>query len=266
MAKAKTAVAAPEPPEDDDQTGSVSPLWRPRLQVVSIKGDRANIILHDVRLAFVAISAPRSFQDGKEPSYQLIALAQKSLRDKWRKELAAIAHQIIAASSHPQPIKQQAYKTATTWNESASLIRDGETFVSSKTGEVYDGFSGCIAISARTGSKPNADGTFSPKVPFPIVDAKNRPIPADQIDDRIYSGAIASVSLTLQPYGKVGGNAPGVTRYLSGVQAIGDAPRLGASNPFEARDDVADAHAAATFGGGDFGGDSEEGEEAGGAF
>lgn len=234
MAKTTTAKAAPSS----------------FLEVKKISGDRASLLLRNVRFAFVSIAAPRRFKEGEKPNYLLTALVDASEWNAWTKILKEVAHKIISASKLSAKEKKDAFENAIAWGEPGSLLRQGENFAAKESGDIYDGFEGHFAFQCKTAAEGDDSSGYAPKVAFPIVGPDNRPIARDRIEEFVYSGAYGNVMAQIKPYGKIGGNAPGVTRYLAGVQFIRHGERLGVANYFEAEESAAEETAG-------FGEDSE---------
>jgi hypothetical protein len=218
---------------------STKPKLNPKIQVLSVNDKGARIRLQNVRLAFVRLSSPAVFE-GKDgnATYQVTALIPEG---KFAPIEKAVFQAVDQATKLNKKLKEkekaQALKTAKSTGEAGAIFKVGDNATDSND-EPYEGMAGMMTLRAKTGAEETATG-YKPKVPIQIVDHRNRPIPREELDELIYSGVWADLSITLSPYPTTGVVPAGVTCYLNGVMRLIDDERLGGGgNQFEARDDL----------------------------
>ncbi len=207
-----------------------------KINKLSDKG--AQLMFKNVRCAFVSIAKPApNLEADKDPKYELTLLIPKKTKhlEKIRKTIA----DVIADSEKFKKAEERrlALKTSHKIHGDGAVIKDGDKMKNSD-GVIYDGLEDHYCVKISTYGKKMPDGTYQPKVKFPIKDRMNEDIELSEQANQLYSGIWCDVSVNMQGYVYLKNR--GVVCYLNGVQKLKNDKRLGGHNPFEVRDDVED--------------------------
>jgi hypothetical protein len=204
---------------------------------ITPKGGQA--IFKNVRIAFVSVSRPSVIEDSA--TYQVTGLIPEGPESKKiEAQVYKFIEQVLKANQKVADVKSRdkAFNTAKDVGEAGAIFKPGDNFINKNTEEPYDGFPGHLCFRAKSNAKQDDDGNYSPVFSFRVVDTRNKDIPRHEWDTEVYSGVWADVAVNFSPYGKTGATPPGVSTYLIGIMKLKDDSRLGASSPFESRDDV----------------------------
>ena len=176
--------------------------------------DPTKVITGEVRLSYVHLFEPYSFDDGQEAKYSCVLLIPKS--DK-----ATVAKLKAAYEAAVEKGKATKWKGKVPKGRAIPL-RDGDD------DPTYEGeeFEGHWILRASSRNKPGVVERHDPHV-------------AIEDSTRVYSGCYARVSLNMFPYDAAGNK--GVSAGLNNVQFLRDGESLGgrsrAADDFDALDD-----------------------------
>jgi hypothetical protein len=163
----------------------------------------------EVRLTFVSVKDPMSFEDNKEPKFRVTLLAPKG--SDAAKGLKNAVDSLIEEAKDTIWDGKIPHKM---WNP----YRDGL-----EKEDDYPEFEGNVFINAKSDYRPGC------------VLKDLSPIPLDSLDSEIYSGVYARVCITLFPYANSKGGA-GITVYLNSIQKIRDGEKIETSSNNPAND------------------------------
>ncbi|TXH16302.1 MAG: DUF2815 family protein [Hyphomicrobiaceae bacterium] len=141
------------------------------------KDVKGNVLkLPSVRLSFPSIGKPTAFEEGQEPKYQATFLLDpKDPRHKATlSEIQKEIQRMITEAWGKQPANMKPL---------AETFGKGDTQVSNKTGEVYDGYEGMYFLKAKNGRKPI------------YLDRDKNEIDADEAGKLMYGGCYVNATI-----------------------------------------------------------------------
>lgn len=172
-----------------------------------MKEVKGNVIkLPAVRLSFPSIGKPTAFEEGQEPKYQAVFL----LDPKDPRHKAALAeiqkeiNRMITEAWGKQPANMKPLE---------QVFGKGESQVSNKTGQVYDGYEGMWFVKAKNGRKPI------------YLDRDREELSAEEAGKLMYGGCYVNATVNLWIQDNKWGKA--VRANLRGVQFWRDGDAFG---------------------------------------
>lgn len=162
------------------------------------------ITLKNVRLAFPDLFVPTAFEQGQEPKYGATFLIPK--KDPQVKEIENAINE-VAATKWGQ--KHKATLDSIRGNPNKFCYQDGDTKAD------YDGFEGCMSISAKNKSRPL------------VVDRDKTPLMPD--DGKPYAGCYVNASIEFWAQDNQWGK--GIRATLRGVQFLKDGDAFAGGAP-----------------------------------
>ena len=212
----------------------------PRLKVLKMNDKGATCIIQNVRLTFVYLDKPSKDPSGdlEKGKYSVTAIIPASHFQAIKKEFTKLFESILKISK-TLPTNQQrlaAMKTALNDGNDYSFFKIGNES-KNKEGKIYPGVENAFTFQAKQAAINTENGP-RPKFDLALKSRKNDVIPPQDVRAEFYSGVWADLAINVAPYEYM--KKQSFTAYLNGVMKLADDERLGASDPFSARDDIAD--------------------------
>ena len=157
----------------------------------------ANILIQNVRCAFVHLAEPSkpTGDFNSDPTYELTLLIPKKQRKEFD-QLKGIIQEVVTQSKAFKTAaeRKKAVSVALKVGADGAVIKDGDKTVN-KEGVIYDGLEDHWTIKVKTKAVQKSNGTYAPKVKFPLKYRSNEDIPTEALANELYPGIWADVSV-----------------------------------------------------------------------